>query len=59
MVLPQEQKGDSFAYHSRDLRRFGAALPADSGNVLAACYFTFTLRDMPRILWPKTGQYAL
>jgi hypothetical protein len=25
----------------------------------AACYFTVRSRDMPRILWPWTGQYTL
>jgi len=32
---------------------------AGTESVLAACYFTVRSRDMPRPLWPRTGQYTL
>ena len=41
------------------LAALGATLSAGPGSTLASCYFTVRSRDMPRILWPWTGQYTL
>jgi len=38
-------------------RRISCAL--GSRSVFAACHFTVRSRDMPCLLWPRTGQYTL
>jgi hypothetical protein len=41
------------------LAALGATLSAGPGTALAVFYFTVRSRDMPRVLWPWTGQYTL